>query len=70
MNNVTVIYKGVEIELDGFYTQGEERTYYYPGSGSTYEIEMAYINGVEVIELFNFDQITDLENLAIEQIEE
>jgi hypothetical protein len=31
---------------------------------------MAYINGVEVIELFSFDQITDLENLAIEQIEE
>ena len=70
MKKVTVNYNGVEIELDGYYTPGEERTYDYPGSGSDYEIYNALVNGVDILEILLESQIEDLVNLAIEQIED
>ena len=70
MSNVTVIYNDIEFELDGYYQEGEQRTYDYSGSGSIYEIEYAYVNGVDILVLLSNKQIEDLENLAIEQIEE
>jgi len=69
MRKVTVNYNGVEIELDGDYTPGEERTYDYPGSGSDYEIYNAIVNGIDILEILVESQIEDLANLAIEKIE-
>lgn len=68
--NVTVNYCDIEFEIDGYYEKGESRTYDYPGSGSVYEIEYAYVNGINILELLSPKQIEDLENLAIEKIEE
>ena len=70
MKKVTVNYNGVEIELDGYYTPGEERTYDYHGSGSEFEIYNALVNGIDILEILLESQIEDLTDLAIEQIEE
>ena len=69
MKEVTVNYKGVEIELYGIYTEGEERTHDYPGSGSEFEIYNAFVYGVDLIDILVESQIEDLANLAIEKIE-
>lgn len=70
MKKVTVNYNGIEFELDGYYTKGEEQTYYYPGSGSDYEIYNALVNGVDILEILVESQIEDLIDLAIKEIEE
>lgn len=69
MREVTVNYNGVEIELCGIYTEGEERTHDYTGSGSEFEIYHAFVNGVDLIDILVESQIEDLANLAIEKIE-
>lgn len=70
MKEVTVNYKGIEFELEGIYTEGEERTYDYPGSNSEYELYNALVNGIDILEILVESQIEDLIDLAIEQIEE
>jgi len=67
--NVTVTYNDIEFEIDGYYEKGENRTNDYPGSNSAYEIEYAYVNGIDISILLSNNQIADLENLAIEEIE-
>lgn len=68
--SVTVNYNGIEFELEGYYSKGEPQTYDYPGSGSDYEIWEAYVNGIDIIEILVESQLEDLQNLAIEQIED
>lgn len=68
--NVTVTYNDIIFEIDGYYEKGENRTHDYPGSNSVYEMEYAYVNGIDILILLSNEQIADLENLAIEQIEE
>lgn len=70
MTKATVNYKGIEFELEGIYTEGEERTYDYPGSNSEYELYNALVNGIDILEILVESQIEDLIDLAIEQIEE
>jgi hypothetical protein len=70
MKKVTVDYNGIEFELDGYYQEGEDRTHDYPGCGSIYEIYNACVNGIDIIEILVESQLEDLQNLAIEQIEE
>ena len=70
MTKTTVNYKGIEFELEGIYTEGEERTYEYPGSNSEFEIYNAFVNGIDILEILLESQIEDLTDLAIEQIEE
>ena len=70
MTKTTVDYKGVEIELYGIYTEGEERTYEYLGSNSEFELYNALVNGIDILEILLESQIEDLTDLAIEQIEE
>lgn len=68
-SSVTVNYNGIQFELEGYYSKGEERTFDYPGSGSDFEIWEAYVNGVDLIDILVESQIEDLSNLAIEEIE-
>lgn len=70
MTKTTVNYKGIEFELEGIYTEGEERTYYCPGSNSEFELYNALVNGIDILEILLESQIEDLTDLAIEQIEE
>ena len=70
MTKTTVNYKGIEFELEGIYTEGEGRTYDYPGSNSEFELYNALVNGIDILEILLESQIEDLTDLAIEQIEE
>lgn len=68
-SSVTVNYNGIQFELEGYYSKGEEIAFDYLGSGSDFEIWEAYVNGVDLIDILVESQIEDLANLAIEEIE-
>ena len=67
---VTVNFYSHELELEGDYYKGEQRTYDYPGSPDEFELTKVIYQGVDITELldsFNVDFRT-LEQLAIETI--
>lgn len=65
MTQVTVNFKGVDIDLEGNYTAEETDT----NSGATFEMLKAEIGMVNVFLLLE-DYYTELEGLAIIKIEE
>ena len=65
MTQVTVNFKGVDIDLEGNYTAEETDT----NSGATFEMRKAEIGRVNVFLLLE-DYYTELEDLAIIKIEE
>jgi len=71
---ITINYQGVEMEVDGVYTPGEECTMYdrdgggSPSMPSKYEAHEIYIEGVEVMLLLE-EHVESIENLVINKIE-
>jgi hypothetical protein len=67
---VTVIYPEFELEVHGYYIEGEKSERDYPGYPSDLEIEKVVLSKGEVIDLINEGLNHDeLVNKAIEQIE-
>jgi hypothetical protein len=71
MKNLTVNYRGVMLEVEGEYYQGEEREFDYPGSGHEFEIEHVYAgSNIDIYDILETSQIYNLENLCIDKINE
>ncbi len=68
MRNIAVNYRGVILEIEGEYYQGEERSFDYPGSGHEFEIYHIFVNGVDIYDVLETPQIYELEKLCIEKI--
>ena len=67
---VTVVFPEFELEVHGYYIEGEPSTRDYPGYPSDLEIEKVVLNKGELIDLINEGLNHDeLVNKAIEQIE-
>lgn len=72
---VEVKYMDVLLELEGYYSKGDERVDYYPdgsgydGSPSEFDTHHVYVNGVDIIDILSDDVLEELDNLAVEKIE-
>ena len=69
MKSVTINYKGLELEVTGYYDEGERDTWQCAGYASSFEIEDVLLDGHSLYELIH-DQLSDIEQLVIEKIEE
>ena len=68
MRNLAVNYRGVILEIEGEYYQGEERSFDYPGSGHEFEIYHIFAGGLDIYDILETSQIYELERLCIEKI--
>lgn len=77
MATVNVIYKGVSLEVEGTYYQGEPMVMYYsdgsghPGSPSEFEIDAIIFDGVDVTEIYeSLGLIDDIAEISCENYED
>lgn len=67
---VTINYKGIELEIVGDYFEGDKETRDYPGSSSYFEASEILHSKENIFELFSWDDISKMEELVIEKLEE
>jgi hypothetical protein len=67
---VTINYRDVELDIEGVYTEGEEQTYDYIGSSDIFEIEAAYVGGVNIYNMLEGSREQELEEICIAKINE
>ena len=67
---VTINYKGIELEIVGDYFEGDKETRDYPGSSSYFEASQILHAGENIFEFFSWDDISKMEELVIEKLEE
>ena len=67
---VTVRYKGIKLDLEGELIQAYNGGYEEESQIAEYETQELYINGVLVTNLFTEQQLTELDALAIETLNE
>jgi len=65
---VTIKYLGIYMDVEGYYSPSEPRTYDYPGSPTEFEVEKVMIESTNIIDLLD-EHIEDIERNAIEQID-
>ena len=61
MERYTIKYRGVELEVEGIYEEGENATYDYPGSSDQFYIEAIYVDSQDILNLLSNDQIDEIE---------
>jgi hypothetical protein len=72
---VGVKYMNVLLNLEGYYSKGDDRIDYYPdlsgydGSPSEFDTHSVFVNGVDIINILSDDTLEELDNLAVENIE-
>ena len=66
-----ITYRGFELEVVGYYSPAEPMVMYYPdGSGypgcpAEFEVNEIFLNSIDIFELLNEEQITEIENLIL-----
>jgi len=72
MDYITVTVKHYEIylELEGYYTPGEEMTHDYPGSASEFDIHKVMVEDTNIIDIIREDLLDELETEAINILED
>lgn len=74
MTTVKVKYWGVPLELGGIYTPGDPEIPYtenldgYPGSPAEFEVYRVLAGEVDILPILNWDQTTQIEQLALEKL--
>jgi len=63
---MTITYRQFELEVDYNFSKGEEQDYDYPGSPDEVELLSIELNGVDIMELLNVDQLYDIEAIILE----
>lgn len=66
---VTIKFRNLYLELEGRYEPGEDMTHEYPGSPAEFDIWKINVDRVDIMELLDYDLITEMEHLAIDSIE-
>ena len=65
-----VKYSGIYLDVHGYYTSSEPRTYDYPGSPAEFESNKILVEDTDIMPLLDYQQIEEIEQLAVESIEE
>lgn len=71
MRTEEIEYKGIELIVNGNYTEREEETYDLPGCPATFEaldIYVGYEGQISIIDLFSNDDLIEIEKLVLEKI--
>ena len=63
-----IIYKGILLEVEGTYTEGEEQTHDYPGYPATFDINAIFVQDVDIYELISEDDLREIETLILEEL--
>ena len=64
--NTTIEYKGIKLDLEGDYIQAYRGGYNEQSYNDIYETHTVFINGVDVTNLLNEEQLTECDTLAVE----
>jgi len=64
--NTTIKYKGIKLDLEGDYIQAYSGGYNEQSYNDTYETHTVLVNGVDITNLLNEEQLTDCDSLAVE----
>ena len=64
--NTTIKYKGIKLDLEGDYVQAYSGGYNEQSHQDYYETHTVYVNGVDVTNLLNEEQLTECDSLAVE----
>lgn len=73
---IEIKYMDVPLTLEGYYSKGDDRVNYYPdgsgydGSPSEFDTHGVYVNDVDIISILSDDVLEELDNLAVEKIED
>ena len=72
MENYNVEFKGIDLTVGGYYTQGERGDWDNRGTGSTFEIEEVFVidSVVNIVEMFSFGDLEVISEKVIELIED
>ena len=60
-----ITFKGVQLEVEGIYTEAEELSDTYQGMPETFEAHYIFVGGVDIIDLF--DDVDEIEKAVLEQ---
>jgi hypothetical protein len=61
METHKIKYRGVELEVEGIYEEGEYGTYDTPGYPDQFDIEAIYVDSQDILNLLSSDQINEIE---------
>jgi len=64
--NTTIKYKGIKLDLDGDYIQAYKGGYNEQSYNDIYETHTVYVNGVDITNLLNEEQLNECDILAVE----
>ena len=72
MENYNIEFKGIDLTVGGYYTEGEKGDWDNRGTGSTFEIEEVFVidSVVNIIDLFSFGDLETISEKIIELIED
>ena len=72
MESYNVEFKGIDLTVGGYYTEGERGDYYTPGLGSTFEIEEVCVidSVINIVDFFSFGDLETISERVIELIED
>ena len=69
-----ITYKGILLEVEGTYTEAENRVIYYgdldghPGSPASFDINAIFVQDVDIYEIIDSHDLEVLETLVLEKI--
>lgn len=69
-----ITYKGILLEVEGTYTEAEDRVIYYgdldghPGSPASFDINAIFVQDVDIYEIIDSHDLEVLETLVLEKI--
>ena len=69
-----ITYKGILLEVEGTYTEAENRVIYYgdldghPGSPASFDINAVFVQDVDIFELLGEDDLREIETLILEEL--
>lgn len=69
MTTTQVKYMDIYLDVKGNYTPKVPQTYHDPGEDALFECITVSVEGVDITELLDEEQITDIEILAAENFE-
>ena len=72
MTHYNIEFKGIDLTVGGYYTQGERGDWDNRGTSSTFEIEEVFVidSVVNIIEFFSFGDLEVMSEKVIEFIED
>lgn len=65
---MNVLFKGVELRVEGSYTEGQITDYYSEDTSPTFEVYEVYAEDTDITALLSMEQIEEIELLILETL--